>query len=99
MKDGSREGAFRNEYYTEYNKTIEEEDSYGFSENFDEDCVVSNSVEYLSIIDDTPKRQITKRKSSTNCIEDNTLIRKNNLLNELKEKVPNMVPKNMINYD
>ena len=53
------------------------------------DTVETNSLEYS-----LPKRKITKRRSSGKLYD--TLERKENLIEELREKVPDMVPKNML---
>lgn len=53
------------------------------------DTVESNSLDFS-----LPKRKITKRRSSGKLY--NSLEKKENLIEELREKVPDMVPKNML---
>ena len=90
-----------------YEEDTMDESYYGFGGDFlerNEGSIVNNFYETTNEkniynttdVNNNFTRKITKRRNSINN-EYNTLERKSNLIEEIKERVPNLVPKNMIN--
>ena len=63
--------------------------NYNYVDNIETHSIETNSMEYS-----LPTRKITKRRSFGKL--NDTLQRKDNLMDEIRERVPDMVPKNML---